>query len=47
MDYIAWRGDLSFEAAPFGPVDAMILAQLAYIDFTGIVTEQITKVYGE
>lgn len=37
MDYIAWRGDLSFDASPFGAVDAMILAQLSYIDFTDVV----------
>ena len=42
MDYIAWRGDLSFDAAPFGAVDAMILAQLAYIDFSDIAPETVT-----
>ena len=36
LDYIAWRGDLPLTSVPFGAVDAMILAQLSYIDFTGI-----------
>lgn len=29
LDYIAWRGDLPFSAAPFNEVDALILAQLS------------------
>ena len=39
MDYLDWRGDLSFEAAGFNEVDNLILAQLVYVDFTGIVPE--------
>lgn len=42
MDYIAWRGDLPFTDAPFCTVDAMILAQLSYIDFSCIAPETIT-----
>ena len=30
MDYMDWRGDLSFEADEFNEVDNLILAQLAY-----------------
>ena len=30
LDYLAWRGDLSFEASPFNEVDNLILAELAY-----------------
>lgn len=37
MDYLDWRGDLSFEAAEFNEVDNLILAQLIYVDFEGIV----------
>lgn len=37
MDYLVWRGDLSFEASPFNEVDNLILSQLAYMDFSGIV----------
>lgn len=32
MDYILWRGDLTFSAAPWTPVDALILANIAYTD---------------
>ena len=42
LDYIAWRGDLPLTSVPFGAVDAMILAQLSYIDFTGIAPSDVT-----
>lgn len=32
MDYILWRGDLPFTLAPWTPVDALILANIAYTD---------------
>ena len=37
MDFLGWRGDLTFEASPFNEVDNLILAQLVYVDFEGIV----------
>jgi hypothetical protein len=37
FDYLLWRGDLSFENAPFNPVDNIILSQLAYLPLDGIV----------
>lgn len=37
FDYLSWRGDLSFNAVPVNPVDALIFSALSYIDFTGIV----------
>ena len=36
-DYLDWRGDIPFEIDPFGVVDNLILAELAYTDFEGIV----------
>ena len=41
MDYVAWRGDLSFSESPFNEVDNLILTQLAFIDFDGIVPEDL------
>ena len=38
-DYLKWRGDLTFEQDPFNDVDNLILAQLAYVDYDGIVSE--------
>ena len=37
FDYLRWRGDVPFDADPFGEVDALILAELAYVDLDGIV----------
>ena len=42
MDYISWRGDLSFEQSQFNEVDNLILACFSYVNLDGIsaVTEQ-------
>ena len=37
MDYLDWRGDLSFEVSEFNEVDNLILSELVYVDFTDIV----------
>lgn len=37
MDYIGWRGDLSFDEAPFNDVDNLALCALAYVKFPGTV----------
>ncbi|HHV11034.1 MAG TPA: DUF2974 domain-containing protein [Clostridiales bacterium] len=37
LDYVLWRGDLSFDASPFNEVDNLILSKLSYLNFTGIV----------
>ena len=36
LDYIAWRGDLSFANVPFNPVDGLILSQFAYVALDGL-----------
>ena len=37
MDYLDWRGDLSFKESAFNEVDNLILSQLAYVNFDGII----------
>ena len=37
VNYIKWRGDLSFSDSPFNEVDNLALALLVYNDFFGIV----------
>lgn len=37
LDYIAWRGDLSFEQAEFNDIDALILCQISYLNFDGLL----------
>lgn len=44
IDYIKWRGDLTFSQDSFNDIDNLILSQLAYIDFTDIVVpSEISK----
>ena len=44
FDYLEWRADLSLKADPFNDVDNLILAELAYTEFDGLVPEDGTKV---
>lgn len=37
LDYLDWRGDLTLRQSPFNEVDNLILAELSFIDFSGIV----------
>lgn len=37
FDYLKWRGDLSFTKSPFNDVDSLILSQIVYIPFEGVV----------
>ncbi len=37
FDYLAWRGDLGFDVAPFNEVDNLILSVLSYIDFSTVI----------
>ena len=38
FDYIQWRGDLDFKQSPLNPVDHLILSQISYLPFDGIVS---------
>ena len=40
LDYLDWRGDLSFSAAPFCEVDNLILSLLSYPDYSTLLLEQ-------
>ena len=37
FDYLDWRADIPFSLDPFNEVDNLILSELAYTDFSGIV----------
>ncbi len=37
LDYLDWRGDLTLDQSPFNEVDNLILAELSFVDFTGII----------
>ncbi len=38
MDYLDWRGDLSFDDSPFNEVDNYIISKIGTLDFSGIVS---------
>ena len=38
FDYLEWRCDIPFDADPFNEVDNLVLAELAYTDFRGILS---------
>lgn len=40
LEYIDWRGDLSFEQDAFSEVDALILSTVAYVELDRIVSER-------
>ena len=37
FDYLEWRGDLAFALDPFNDVDNLVLSELSYVDFDGMV----------
>lgn len=36
MDYMDWRGDITFEQDRFNVIDALIMSQLSYVDFENV-----------
>lgn len=43
FDYLFWRGDLGFDDVPLNDADALILCQLAYIDYSDVVPGAFLK----
>ncbi len=35
VDYLAWRGDVSFEVSPWNEIDGLLIATICYLDFHG------------
>lgn len=33
MEYLSWRGDLTFDKAPFNEIDSAVLAEISYLPF--------------
>ena len=44
FDYLLWRGDVPFSTDPFNEVDNLVLAELSYTDFAGVVPADGTEV---
>ncbi len=41
LEYLKWRGDLSFDVSPFNEIDAIILSQIVYLEMDGLVTDDM------
>ena len=39
LDYLDWRGDLTFAASPFNELDAALCSHISTLDLSGIVPE--------
>lgn len=37
IDYVKWRGDVDFKASPFNAVDNLVLCQISYLHFDGLL----------
>ena len=44
LDYLDWRGDLSFDVSPFNEVDNLILAKTVDLGYEGLVPEDGSQV---
>ena len=44
LDYLAWRGDLTFSQSALNDVDALIFSTLSYIRLEGLVPEDLQQV---
>lgn len=42
VDYIKWRGDLSFADSPFNEIDALVFSEIAYVHFDDLVPSTVT-----
>ena len=47
LDYIAWRGDLSFRHAPLNQVDGAVFSRLSYLPFEEVLEEGATMALGQ
>ena len=47
IDYLKWRGDISFAADPLNEVDNLILSEIVYFEFSEIMGNDKTITLGE
>ncbi|MCQ2547667.1 MAG: DUF2974 domain-containing protein [Clostridia bacterium] len=42
LDYLEWRGDISFEHSQLNSIDALIFATLSYVNYQGVTDDELT-----
>lgn len=43
IDYVEWRGDLTFLDSPFNNIDNLIFTELSFLDFSNIAASDFTR----
>ncbi|MCR4743436.1 MAG: DUF2974 domain-containing protein [Treponema sp.] len=43
LDYLDWRGDLTFKDAPFNEVDTLIFSHIIYLHFQGLISDNFKQ----
>lgn len=43
LDYLDWRGDVSFRMDPYNEVDELVLCRLSYLPFEDVVPEELSR----
>ncbi|MEE3424927.1 MAG: hypothetical protein VZR26_05110, partial [Erysipelotrichaceae bacterium] len=43
LDYIRWRGDLTFKSDPFNDVDNLVFSQMIYADFDQVLKNKDSR----
>ena len=47
LDYIDWRGDITIHQSGINDVDCLIMAQISYMNFDGVVGHEPAASFGE
>ncbi len=42
LDYLTWRGDISFKVSELNEIDSLIFSDLSYLNFSGILEESFS-----
>lgn len=43
FDYLEWRGDITFEEKSFNSIDMLLLSQISYADFDGLISDSFDE----
>ena len=47
MDYMDWRGDVTFKASEVNEIDGLIFSRLSYVSFEDVLEEGVDNTIGE
>ena len=47
LDYLDWRGDITIHQSGINDVDCLIMSQISYMNFSGVVDAKPAASFGE